>query len=466
MKKQFKAVLSLLLAGCFCGCTQPEVQKQADEPMVLTFSFWEPGMAHELEDALQKVADGYEALHPEVEIQLISQPVETYQDWIKTRLVADDLPDIESNHNNDLQSQYRAGLLVDITDMLNAESPYANGQIWKDTFLEAHLGEQETYYGIPFFGLSLGIYYNKAIYEALNLQEPKTWREFLDNCEVIQNAGKLPIAMMAQKDDACSWIRWYIAGGLFAKRHINDLQINTDGNQEVSATEANLAYLNGYINIATDAEYQEEYRQVIRRMEEYLAYCGGYPGYEESVAKAMFLSGEAAHIHTGSWDVKGLMMNEGTDFEVGVFKFPAFTEAESPYAGRTDNLSEQSVGITRTVYSEEGKLKAAIDFLQYFTSKEVHQSFINDTAHMPVIRDVAFVEGTEAFCADGTGIDELLLRGEGHVDMIHQILSGEVPELDQAFFEKKQAQAMHDAQAAVRAKEANAQTDGGSEHGE
>ncbi|MBO5060530.1 MAG: carbohydrate ABC transporter substrate-binding protein [Clostridia bacterium] len=432
--------LSIVILLGVCGCRASKPADKETEVMELTFSFWEPGMAHELEDALQKVADGYEELHPDIHIELLPQAVETYQDWIKSRLVSDDLPDIQSNHGTNLTTQYNAGMILNITDMLNSESPYEKGRLWKECFDKRHLNNNtaKEYKYIPFFGTSLGVYYNKTIYDELNLQVPDTWDEFMANCEAIENAGKLPIAFMAQKFDACSWIKWEIAGGLFARKHLSDPDININGDLSVSSYEAYRATLTGELDFTKDVEYQEEYREYVKYLREFLQYCGGFPGFEESVAKAMFLSGEAAHIHTGSWDVQGIMKNEGIDFEVGIFQFPRFTEANTPYVGkRISNLSEQSIAITKSVYKEEGKLEAAVDFLRYLTSKEVYQQFINDTAQIPVVKDIAYVEGTEVFKIDGYSHDELLLKTEGDT-IIHEILSGKEPILDDRFFKQMQ----------------------------
>lgn len=443
MVKALKIFLLPILIFALFGCNSSEVEKEAITE--ITFSFWEPGMAHELEDALQKIAEEYEELHPDIRIRLISEPVETYQDMIKSGIISDSLPDIQSNHSAKLLSQYNAGLIVNISDKLNSKSAYGSEAIWKDSFKQQHIEEEYGDKFIPFFGAELGIYYNKDMYNQLGLKVPTTWSEFINNCEVIEKTGKLPVAFMAQKMDACAWIKWDIAGGLFAKKHIGDKNININGDTAVSTYEVYRAILTGKLNFADSTEYQQEYREYIKRISEFLKYCGGYPGFEETVAKAMFLSGEAAHIQTGSWDAYGMMKNDSIDFEVGIFNFPMFTEKETPYAGkRMKHLSTQTIAVTKSVYKEEGKLEKVIDFLQYFTSKEVHQEFINSTAQIPVVKGVEYVEGTEIFDFDGYAHDMLLLKDENN-DIIYSILSGNTPALDREFFESMQEKIMLDA---------------------
>ena len=116
-------VLVFLLSVCGCSLSEEYEDKETE----ISFSFWEPGVSHEIEDALQKVADDYEKLHPGVKIRLISEPVDSYQDWIKSCVVSDSLPDIESNQGTHLLSQYNAGLVVNLSHELDCESAYAGG---------------------------------------------------------------------------------------------------------------------------------------------------------------------------------------------------------------------------------------------------------------------------------------------------------------------------------------------------
>jgi raffinose/stachyose/melibiose transport system substrate-binding protein len=51
------------------------------------------------------------------------------------------------------------------------------------------------YYAIPLDPISVGgIVYNRKIYQQLGLSVPRTWSEFLANCEKIKAVGIIPVA--------------------------------------------------------------------------------------------------------------------------------------------------------------------------------------------------------------------------------------------------------------------------------
>ena len=101
-------------------------------------------------------------------------------------------------------------------------------------------------------------------------------------------------------------------------------------------------------------------------------------------------------------------------------------------------------------------LEKVIDFLQYFTSKEVYQQFIADTAHLPVVKDVSCVSGMEVFEYDGYYNDMLLLKDESD-ELLLSILSGDSPVLDGNFFNNYQKQMSKRAKVYAEEKELSAE---------
>ena len=439
VKMKTRKIISIFLLFCLvCSVSSCSFGKKdnGQRNVELTFSFWEPGVYRELETALAGVASEYEKEHPGVHIKFITKPVESYIGWIKSKIITDSMPEIEANYGNELLKQYRSGLIVDISDHLEAESNYDKGTAWQNTFIPGKLEQANERTGekvcIPLFGTELAMFYNKSIYDELNLKPPKTWREFIDNCEVIKRSGKVPIMFMAQKGAAFTWLGWEIGTGLYIKKYLGNKDININCDSVISSYEKARAVALGFWDISNDSEMQQDYKNYIAHLSEYLNYCGNSFDTEETMAKMEFLNGNAAHINTGSWDVGSFMNRKDSSFEIGTFAFPEFTEEDTNYpGGRAVANTVQSVAVTSAVFKEEGKLEAAVDFLQYLTSKSVYQKFINQTTEIPTVSDVKFDERLKDFICEGFTATTLFINT---VDVANDILAGNSPVLDQDYF--------------------------------
>lgn len=188
---------------------------------------------------------------------MLSQPVSGYQEWIKAQIVADNLPDIESNYGPNLIEQYKGNYIVDISKDLSSPNKYNGNEIWKDTFIDgklelAHEYKYKDKFAIPLFGTGLAVYYNKTMYDELGLKVPETWEEFMSNCSKIEKSKKTPIAFMSQKEAAVIWMSWELTGGLLAQKLLGDPNINYNGDCNISDEEVIKSIKTGYMDFANN----------------------------------------------------------------------------------------------------------------------------------------------------------------------------------------------------------------------
>lgn len=401
LKKLISVILAIYFVFAVNGCVE---KTEVNERTKIRFSFWEPGLENVLEQAMIKVKESYEEMHPETEIEIIVQPVGTYQEWLKTQLAVDDAPEIISNSADLLNDLYGAGYICDLEEEYEKETPYSNGKKWKDVFRDdcitrAHWYSFGNSYAVPMFDAGLAVYYNKDIYKKLNLEVPETWNEYMSNCKKIEESGIVPIAMQGQGGERIGWIVRQVTVGLCGQRILSDENINFNGDCITTDNEIVKAIDNGYFDFTTNSEYRELYRDCFEMVKEYLSYCTNSADYDEISAKMLFVSGEAAHLYSGSWDLNEIMFSNYSKADIGIFRFPRITKENGKWAGPGISYNiTQPIGVNKNISPE--KRAAAIDFLQYFTSEEVYKSFIENSCEIPVLKNIEINPVFDGFITD------------------------------------------------------------------
>ncbi|WP_432547869.1 ABC transporter substrate-binding protein [Kineococcus sp. SYSU DK004] len=139
-------------------------------------------------EAAEAIAAAFEAENSDVDVTVETRPGGTEGDnLIKTRLATGDMPDVfVYNTGSLLQALNPQQQLVDLS-----------GEAWvgdiDQAFLDAAGGDDATY-GAPFGGVQAGaVLYNKAVYEELGLEVPRTWDEFMANSQAAVDSGRAGI---------------------------------------------------------------------------------------------------------------------------------------------------------------------------------------------------------------------------------------------------------------------------------
>jgi len=433
-----------MLAGTLCGCNSKETVTDG-EKINLRFSFWEASTGKEAETTLQKIVDSYEKDHPNVHIKLVSQANSGYQDWIKAQMATNSLPEIQMNSAASLIDMGKNGLVEDISDAFDSPNKYYEDKIWKETFVDGSLDSVHEYrvapaYNIPLFGTGIAMFYNKDIYKDLGLEIPENWDEFIENCKVIEEAGIDPIAYMGQKEGQISWTFYELSGDLYIERWLDNENLNYNNDNHITKNEIVKAIDTGDFNIATDKEYQEDFKRLVEYFKKYIKYAPNAMGYDEAAAKMLFLSGKAAHLNTGSWDIAGLINNEEVTVDVGVFKYPKLTKDNSQYAGKgISNNCYQSIAISSTVNKQEGARDAAIDFVKYLTSPEQYKIYIDGTKNIPSIKGIDVDDVYDSFIEEGYPLIESFMMGSSKVgiqpwSIIKEAMNGKDIEFNDELF--------------------------------
>jgi raffinose/stachyose/melibiose transport system substrate-binding protein len=173
----------------------PAEETDAAEGDKVVVTWWHISTAEEHKALWQAMADEYMAEHPNVTVEITVLENEAFKTKLTTVMQSGEPPDIFQSWGGGVMNEYaEAGLLKDITPDLDA-----NGGEWRNTFAPGALGVysyKDLNYGVPWDMGMIGFWYNKALFEEAGISEPPaTWDEFLEDVQLLKDAGITPIAL-------------------------------------------------------------------------------------------------------------------------------------------------------------------------------------------------------------------------------------------------------------------------------
>ena len=134
--------------------------------------------------AMEALIADFEAANPDIDVQLNNFDHEGYKTAIRNFLTAD-APDLANWYAGNRMAPFvKAGQFQDVSD------------VWTDNGLGDSLASAKAsmtidgkQWGVPYTYYQWGIYFNRDAYKAAGVEEPKTWDEFIANCEKFKAAG-------------------------------------------------------------------------------------------------------------------------------------------------------------------------------------------------------------------------------------------------------------------------------------
>ncbi|WP_415182637.1 ABC transporter substrate-binding protein [Phaeovulum sp.] len=134
--------------------------------------------------AFDQLIKGFEAENPDVHVTVNIFDHEGYKTAIRNFLTADS-PDLANWYAGNRMAPFvKSGQFLDVSD------------VWEENGLKDSLspalssmtidGKQ---WGVPYTYYQWGIYFSKDVYKKVGVEVPKTWDEFISNCEKFKAAG-------------------------------------------------------------------------------------------------------------------------------------------------------------------------------------------------------------------------------------------------------------------------------------
>lgn len=425
MKKWAIGMLAVVVASTFAACsnsnggneTSAEGEGTSEQPAEQSGKS-EPAPAAEPEEeasiifstisgyyttALKEAAEQYGKEHPgkTVTIEVINDNG-AYKTNFDSKMAAGgkDAPDIV--HANLVGNDQ--GWLMKLNEFVNEPNPYNGGKTVFDGIDPGYHGYAYDANGdvtnLPFDLVGTGFFYNKDIFEKLNLEVPQTWEALLAAAETIEKAGYIALAMpnSAEAWMHSSFIDWTTRhlhpellilpgdGRYDEKIHKKNTEIKYDPNNPHfdfgsvhDMEKIILATKNGMYDPEGPAE--QKWWTVLKQLSSY--YQPGYATMDEQTIYPLFLSQKAAMFWNGSWQVGTLIADQqelgDKSFQWGTFKFPEFETPDPLFQGKPRGILVPGHMLAIAQKDDAAKQALAKDFMKYLYSKDVAQRIFERT---------------------------------------------------------------------------------------
>jgi raffinose/stachyose/melibiose transport system substrate-binding protein len=203
-------------------------------------------------------------------------------------------------------------------------------------------------YGVPFVGVTHGVYYRTDLFKKYNLAVPETWAEFLNVCKVLKQNGEIVFAQGSMEG-------WPLYEVIYS-----GLGANFYGGEP-----SRQALMAGKMKL-TDPAFVKAFT-MIDQLQPY--FPAGYESLDYVSMQQMFGTGQAAMFIGGSWEI-GIFEDLGVK-DVGWFGPPPEKKGDPlHYCFHVD----AGIGMNK----KSKNFQEALEFVKWTATPEFAQLFMNE----------------------------------------------------------------------------------------
>lgn len=327
-----------------------------DEDSEITLEYWQYSFDSKV-NLMDELIEEFEEANPGITVEQTNFPYDQYNEQVAAQVPAGRGPDIINLFYGWVPSYVDAGYLQPLP-----QDAFPHEMIEDEFFplVEATKMEDE-YWTIPTAVRTLALFYNKDLYEEAGLDPdspPETWEELEEYAVALTKSdnGRIEQSGMAWEpaQQGHHWLRDGLslqAGG----------QVLSDDRRDViwGDDPAGLEAFEYWLSFPSELGTSEQ----------------GF--YTDDVTA--FITGKAAMNVDGSFRL-GTLQSDAPDLNYGIAPLPGNVEDST-------NASFWTNGITSRVEGE--KLDAATAFLEFLTSEEVMERWLDATGELPAKEEVA-----------------------------------------------------------------------------
>jgi multiple sugar transport system substrate-binding protein len=326
-------------------------------------------------EAINALIEEFEAQNPDITVKHTDFPYAQYRTKVAAAIPAGQGPDVVQLYYGWLQDYLKADLLVPLP-----EGSFNASEVETEYFpIVTAMKSEAAYWGMPTAVRSLALFYNKKLFEEAGLDPnspPKTHDEMIEMAKKItkrDDGGNLLVAGLtaAPTSQDHHWWREVLV------RQFGGQPYSDDNCTVAYNDDAGRAALQAYVDLFNTHKVTD------------------YGFMDES--QAAFAAGRAGMHIDGSFRLGTFTGVEGLDWAVA--PLPTHNGVTSNFASYWVN------GISKKAQGE--KLDAAVKFLQFITTKEAMQLWVETVGELPARKDAALTDENRAHPLYGPFIEGL-----------------------------------------------------------
>ncbi|RIQ30989.1 ABC transporter substrate-binding protein [Jiangella rhizosphaerae] len=354
--------------------------------------------------AWEDLVERFEEAEPGIDVETTVLPVAEFAQTLSTQLSAGTAPELIFN-----QAPHTPDQVVALDDYLAQPNPYVEGnEAWIDLFNQDYFGPDAptarnaagNYEFIPFNLVIVGVYYNADIMDEAGVEAPiETWGELMDACAAITDAGYVPFSM----DQGWLGQGWTmgIIGSMLLSSHAEEWnQFAADGQPGTAAQVTPKSMARAILTGELDPTATPEVAETMELLKQFFDECAtpnwsGIAGGASFIGYDDFVGGRAAMTYGTNFAAENLA---DVDWEWGTMPFPTITEDESELSTGQEAQFGAAPGGTSYMIpatTEGEQLEAAVKFLQFVTSPEGGQPWLDGSGGIPSLVDAEPAPGLE-----------------------------------------------------------------------
>ena len=360
-------------------------------------------------DPLRAHLKDFEAKYPGTTVKVETVPLEQLRQTLQATLRGQNPPDVFSWGSGPAYAGALAdaGVLKDLTALYDQYKwPIYEGAKKQVTF-------DGKIVGVPGEMEMVGIYYNKKIFSDLGIAEPQNLAELEAAAQKVKDGGLIPFAAADKEGwEASHWFSMALGSRVGSAGVADLLEGRTSWNSpDVIAALAiwdkwnKAGFLSGQPNAATGIGYD--------------------------AGNALFYSGEAAMVPTGSW-LANEILGEGVKFEVGYIPFPSETDK---------GLWSIGLGSGPYIAANSKNPDAAVAFVDWLVSPEHGRWVVENLLTIPpypvdttglkvdplfaqVLEDIGTLSGGDSDFGANVDVQSSVDFNEAMFDGLQELLTG------------------------------------------